>query len=70
MLRTLQEYYDLPKMDDFKRAKYHEDIINTIVDNPEQYLADIEDMIDYFIAELDNGDFIRLVEKIKKKRIV
>lgn len=70
MLRTLQEYYDLPKMDDAKRSKYHEDIINTIVDNPEQYLADIEDMIDYFIGELGNADFIRLVEKIKKKRIV
>ena len=40
------------------------------MEDKDKYHADIHEMIDYFITELDSSDFIRLVEKIKQKRIV
>ena len=69
-MRTLFKYADLPALVDSIRAKYHNEIINTIMDDKDKYHADIHEMIDYFITELDSSDFIRLVEKIKQKRIV
>ena len=70
MIRTLLEYEDLPALDDNVRAKYHDDLINTILSDKEKYHEDINEMIDYFITELENADFIRMVEKIKQKRIM
>lgn len=69
MIRTLFEYEDLPALADNDRAKYHDDLINTILSDKEKYHEDIKEMIDYFITELENSDFIRMVEKIKQKRI-
>lgn len=70
MIRTLFEYEDLPALSDNVRAKYHDDLINTILSDKEKYHEDIKEMIDYFITELENADFIRMVEKIKQKRIM
>lgn len=69
-MRTLFEYEDLPALKDNVRAKYHDEIINIIMEDKDKYHADIHEMIDYFITELEGSDFIRLVEKIKQKRIV
>lgn len=70
MIRTLFEYEDLPVLADNVRAKYHDDLINTILSDKEKYHEDIKEMIDYFITELENADFIRMLETIKKKRIM
>lgn len=70
MLRTLFEYNDLPKLDDAIRAKHHDRIVEMILDDKDKYHNDIAEMIDYFITELGNSDFIRLAEKIKGRKIV
>lgn len=69
-MRTLFEYNDLPKLDDAIRAKYHDGIVEMILNDKDKYHNDIAEMIDYFITELENADFIRLVEKITLKEIV
>lgn len=70
MLRTLFEYEELPVLSDRDRAKYHDNLIATILNDKEKYHEDIKEMIDYFITELENSDFIRMVETIKQKRIM
>lgn len=69
-MRTLFEYNELPKLDDAIRAKYHDRIVEMILDDKDKYHADIAEMIDYFITEMGNADFIRLVEKITLKEII
>ena len=69
-MRTLFEYNDLPKLDDNLRAKYHDRIVEMILDDKDKYHNDIAEMIDYFITEMGNADFIRLVEKITLKEII
>ena len=69
-MRTLFEYNDLPKLDDAIRAKYHDRIVEMILDDKDKYHSDIAEMIDYFITEMGNADFIRLVEKITLKEII
>lgn len=69
-MRTLFEYNELPKLDDNLRAKHHDRIVEMILDNKDKYHNDIAEMIDYFITEMDNADFIRLVEKITLKEII
>lgn len=69
-MRTLFEYNDLPKLDDNSRAKYHDGIVEMILNDKDKYHNDIAEMIDYFITEMDNADFIRLVEKITLKEII
>lgn len=69
-MRTLFEYNDLPKLDDAIRAKHHNRIVEMILDNKDKYHNDIAEMIDYFITEMGNADFIRLVEKITLKEII
>jgi hypothetical protein len=68
-MRTLFEYSTLPKLDDKIRDKYHNAVIETILDDKDKYHADIAEMIDYFVTELGNADFIRMYEKIMEKRI-
>jgi len=70
MLRTLLEYHKLPFLDDKQRTKYHDDLMATFLNDKEKYHEDIKEMMDYFITELGNADFIRMVEKIKQKRIM
>lgn len=70
MLRTLFEYEELPVLSDSDRAKYHDNLISTILSDKEKYHEDIKEMIDCFITELENADFIRMVETIKQKRIM
>lgn len=69
-MRTLFEYNELPKLDDNLRAKYHDRIVEMILDDKDKYHNDIAEMIDYFITEMGNADFIRLVEKITLKEII
>jgi hypothetical protein len=69
-MRTLFEYNELPKLDDAIRAKYHDRIVETILNDKDKYHNEIAEMIDYFIMELENADFIRMVEKITLKEII
>jgi hypothetical protein len=69
-MRTLFEYNELPKLDDAIRAKYHDRIVETILDDKDKYHNDIAEMIDYFVTEMGNADFIRMVEKITLKEII
>lgn len=69
-MRTLFEYSQLQKLDDAVREKQEDDVVQIILNDKEKYHCDIEEMIEYFIAEMGNADFIRLAEKIKEKRIV
>ena len=69
-MRTLFEYNDLPKLDDAIRAKYHDRIVEMILNDKDKYHNDIAEMIDYFITEMGNADFIRLAEKITLKEII
>lgn len=67
-MKTLKEYYDLKTLSDDDRLKQHRKIISLILDNPEKFKYDIEEMIDYFITELGNADFIRLCDKVMEKK--
>lgn len=67
MLR-LKDYYELPVLSDDDRLKQHRKIISLILDDPDKFKYDIEEMIDYFITELGNGDFIRLYDKVMEKK--
>lgn len=69
-MRTLLQYNELPKLDDTIRAKYHDRIVEMILNDKDKYHNDIAEMIDYFITELGNADFIRLAEKITLKEII
>ena len=69
-MRTLFEYNDLPKLDDAIRAKNHDRIVEMILNDKDKYHNDIAEMIDYFITELENADFIRMVEKLTLKEII
>lgn len=69
-MRTLFEYNELPKLDDNLRAKYHDRIVEMILDDKDKYHNDIAEMIDYFITEMGNADFIRMVEKLTNRKII
>lgn len=68
-MRSLFEYSTLDKLEDKVRDKYTVEMLQTILNDMDKYKYDIEEMIDYFITELGNADFIRMYEKIMKKRI-
>jgi hypothetical protein len=68
-MRTLFEYSAMDRLEDKVRDKYTIEMIGTILDDKDKYHNDIEEMIDYFITELGNADFIRMYEKIMEKRI-
>lgn len=70
MIRTLLEYHKLPFLNDKQRGEYHDYLMTTFLNDKEKYHEDIKEMMDYFITELGNADFIRMVEKIKQKRIM
>lgn len=65
---SLKQYYELPVLSDDDRLKQHRKIISLILDDPDKFRYDIEEMIDYFITELGNGDFIRLHDKVMEKK--
>lgn len=67
-MKTLQEYYELPMLDSKVRDKMHNKLIETILDDKDKYHNDIAEMIDYFITEMGNADFIRLSDKILTKK--
>ena len=69
-MKTLQEYYELPMLDNNVRDKMHNKLIETILDGKDKYHNDIAEMIDYFITEMGNADFIRLSDKILNKKEV
>jgi hypothetical protein len=66
-MKTLQEYYELPMLDSKVRDKMHNKLIEMILDDKDKYHNDIAEMIDYFITEMGNADFIRLSDKILNK---
>lgn len=65
---SLKQYYELPVLSDYDRLKKHRKIISLILDDPEKFKYDIEEMIDYFITELGNADFIRLYDNVMEKK--
>lgn len=67
-MRSLFEYSTLDKLEDKVRDKLHNQMLETILDDKDKYHNDIAEMIDYFITELGNADFIRLTDKILTKR--
>jgi hypothetical protein len=68
-MRSLFEYSTLDKLEDKVRDKFTVEMISTILNDMDKHKYDIEEMIDYFITELGNSDFIRMYEKIMEKRI-
>jgi hypothetical protein len=64
----LQDYNDMQMLDSKMRDKLHNRMLETILDDKDKYHNDIAEMIDYFITELGNADFIRLTDKILTKR--
>lgn len=67
-MKTLQEYNEMPVLDAKVRDKMHNKLIEMILDDKDKYHTDIAEMIDYFVTELGNADFIRLSDKILTKR--
>ena len=65
---NLQDYNDMQMLDSKMRDKLHNRMLETILDDKDKYHCDIAEMIDYFITELGNADFIRLTDKILTKR--
>jgi hypothetical protein len=65
---NLQDYNDMQMLDSKMRDKLHNRMLETILDDKDKYHNDIAEMIDYFITELGNADFIRLTDKILTKR--
>lgn len=65
---SLKQYYELPVLSDDDRLRQHRKIISLIMDDTDKFKYDIEEMIDYFITELGNGDFIRLYDKVMEKK--
>jgi len=69
MMRTFMEYSVMKKLDDKVRDKFEKDIVEILMNDPDKYKADIQEMVEYFITELGVADFARLYETITKKRI-
>jgi hypothetical protein len=67
-MKTLQDYYEMPVLDSKLRDKMHNKLIETILDDKDKYHNDIAEMIDYFVTEMGNADFIRLTDKILTKK--
>lgn len=67
-MRTLFEYSKMQKLRIEEREKKHKEIVEMILNDKDKYHSDIEEMIDYFITEMGNADFIRLVDNIKGKK--
>lgn len=65
---NLQDYNDMQMLDSKMRDKLHNRMLETILDDKDNYHNDIAEMIDYFITELGNADFIRMTDKILTKR--
>ena len=65
---NLQDYNEMPLLDSKMRDKLHNRMLETILDDKDNYHKDIAEMIDYFITELGNADFIRMTDKILTKR--
>jgi hypothetical protein len=65
---NLQDYNDMQMLDSKMRDKLHNRMLETILNDKDKYHNDIAEMIDYFITELGNADFIRLTDKILTKR--
>ena len=70
MNRSLYEYTILPVLDEDVREKHHNDLLKIILSDKEKYRKDIEEILDFFITDTGNSDFIRMVENIKQKRII
>lgn len=70
MNRSLYEYTILPVLDEDVREKHHNDLLKIILSDKEKYRKDIEEILDFFITDMGNSDFIRMVENIKQKRII
>lgn len=70
MNRSLYEYTILPVLDEDVREKHHNDLLKIIMSDKEKYRKDIEEILDFFITDMGNSDFIRMVENIKQKRII
>jgi hypothetical protein len=69
-MKTLQDYNEMPVLDSKVRDKLHNKLIETILNDKDKYHNDIAEMIDYFVTEMGNADFIRMVEKITLKEII
>lgn len=66
-MTTLQEYYDMKGLSDYERKRRQISLINKLLDNEELLRDDIQDMLECFISDLGNADFIRLCDTINAK---
>lgn len=66
MLR-LKDYYELPVLSDDDRLKKHRAILSKMLDNPEKFKYDFEEVLDYFVTDLGNADFIRMYDKVMER---
>jgi hypothetical protein len=67
MKMTLQQYNELPILEETKRDKMNNDLVNLMLVNDYALREDIKEILEYFITDLGNADFIRLVDKINDK---
>lgn len=66
-MKSLFEYYNMEKLSEQERAKKHTRVVNMLLDNPELLRDDLQEIVDYFVTELGNADFIRLCDDINEK---
>jgi hypothetical protein len=69
MRKTLQYYNDFPVLDTTQRDKMNERLLNLMMNNMDLLEADIREILEYFITDLGNSDFIRLVDNVNDKLI-
>lgn len=67
MKMTLQQYNELPELDNSTREKMNDDLVDLIMENREVLKYHIEEMLEYFISDLHNSEFIRLVDTVNAK---
>lgn len=67
MRKTLQYYNDLPELEQSKRDKMNDALLDLMMNNMDKVEADIKEILEYFITDLGNSDFIRMVDNINDK---
>lgn len=67
MIKTLKEYSEMELLDESVRTKMHTRVVNMLLDNPELLRNDLQEIVDYFVTDLGNSDFIRLCDTINDK---
>jgi cobyric acid synthase len=67
MIKTLKEYNDMDILTENERTRMHTKVINMLLDNPELLRDNLQDIVDCFVTDLGNSDFIRLCDTVNDK---